>query len=165
MNYLICLLFIVLGVVFRILPHPPNFTPILSIALLSGLFIRNKYSILLPISIMLFSDILLGGNPMSYWVYTSIVLIILIGYFVKNNVQNILINSVFCSLIFFIITNFGVWLNGGYSYTFNGLLTCYYMAIPFFKNTLISTSLFSLIIFYLVKYIEFYFISSKKIIN
>ena len=164
MNYLFCILFVVLGVGSRIVPHAPNFTPILSIALLSSLYIKNKYSILLPLSIMLISDILLGGNPMVHWVYLSIVLIILIGYFTKNTFKSIFITSIFSSILFFMISNFGVWLSGGYSFTLSGLILCYYMAIPFFKNTLISTLIFSSSIFFIFKYAD-YFISKNKKLN
>ena len=147
MNYIIFVIFLILGITFRVIPHPPNFTPILSIALLSGYYIKNRYSILLPIAIMLFSDIALGGNPMGYWVYISITLIILLGYFIKNNAKNIILNSLLSSLLFFLITNFGVWATGGYSYTLYGLIECYTLAIPFFKNTLMSTVFFSMFIY------------------
>ena len=76
MNYIIFAIFLILGIVFRIIPHAPNFTPMLSIALLSGYYIKSRYSILLPIGILLGSDILLGGNPMAHCVYLSIVAII-----------------------------------------------------------------------------------------
>ena len=147
MNYIIFAIFLILGIVFRIIPHAPNFTPMLSIALLSGYYIKSRYSILLPIAILLGSDILLGGNPMAHWVYLSIVAIILLGYLVKNNAKNILLNSVLSSFIFFLVTNFGVWITGGYAYNFSGLIQCYIMAIPFFKNTLISTVFFSMFIY------------------
>jgi len=154
MNYIIFIIFLALGIVFRIIPHAPNFTPMLSIALLSGYYIKNRFSILLPIAIMLISDIMLGGNPMSYWVYASIVLIILLGYFIKNNPKNIIVNSLISSILFFLITNLGVWFMGGYSYSIYGLIECYILAIPFFKNTLISTTFFSMFIYslhYLIK--------------
>ena len=154
MNYIIFVIFLILGIAFRLVPHAPNFTPILSIALLSGYYIKNRYSILLPIAIMLFSDIALGGNPMGYWVYISITLIILLGYFIKNNAKNIILNSLLSSLLFFLITNFGVWATGGYSYTLYGLIECYTLAIPFFKNTLMSTVFFSMLIYCLHYFIN-----------
>ena len=147
MNYIIFAIFLVLGVVFRLIPHAPNFTPILSIALLSGYYIKNKYSILLPIGIMLISDSLLGGNFMATWVYVAIVCIILLGYFVKNTAKNIFVNSILSSFLFFIITNFGVWFSGGYSFSIIGLIECYTLAIPFFRNTLFSTVFFSMFIY------------------
>ena len=163
MNYLFCVLFVILGISFRILPHAPNFTPILSIALLSNLYIKNKFSILLPLSIMLISDIILGGNPMAHWIYVSILLIVILGHYVKNSYQNILLTSTMASLIFFIVSNFGVWLNGGYSYTIEGLLICYYMALPFFKNTLLSTIIFSSLIYFVSKYVIYLMSKNKKL--
>mgnify|MGYP007000161115 len=50
------------------------------------------------------------------------------------------------AIIFFVITNFGVWLLGSYGYTFSGLITCYVLAIPFFTNTAISTIIYAFII-------------------
>ena len=58
MNYIIFIVFLILGIVFRLIPHAPNFTPMLSIALLSGFYIKNRFSILLPIGIMVISDII-----------------------------------------------------------------------------------------------------------
>ena len=60
MQYIICALFILIASVFRLIPHPPNFTPMLSIAILSGLYLENKYAILVPIIIMLLTDVLIG---------------------------------------------------------------------------------------------------------
>ena len=56
------------------------------------------------------------------------------------------------AIIFFLITNFGVWALGSYEYTFNGLVTCYILAIPFFGNTLVATILFSVIIEGILKF-------------
>ena len=164
MNYIIFIVFLILGIVFRLIPHAPNFTPMLSIALLSGFYIKNRFSILLPIGIMLISDIMLGGNPMSYWVYASIVLIILLGYFIKNNPKNIIMNSFISSILFFLITNFGVWFIGGYSYSVSGLIECYILALPFFKNTLISTVFFSMFIYRLNYLIKSMFIKYQETI-
>ena len=86
MNKILIGLLIVLGVATRLIPHPPNFTPILSIALLSGVYFKNRFSLLIPISIMLASDIIIGGHSTTLWVYLSILLIYLLGQFLlKNN--------------------------------------------------------------------------------
>ena len=50
------------------------------------------------------------------------------------------------AILFYLITNFGVWLNGSYGYSLNGLIACYTLALPFFGYTLISTLVFSVII-------------------
>ena len=149
MNYILCVLLVLLGIASRFIAHIPNFTPILSIALMSGIYIKNRLVILIPISIMLISDLFIGSHIIAPWVYSSILIICLIGYFVKNNISNVLLYSVISSVSFFIISNFGVWFSGGYTYSLEGLILCYTMAIPFFKNTLISTVLFSSLIYVL----------------
>ena len=146
MNYLLCILLIVLGVFSRSITHIPNFTPILSIALISGLYIKNRFIILIPISIMLISDLLIGSHITAPWIYFSIALICLIGYLIKNNTANVILYSILSSILFFVISNFGVWFTGGYTYSLEGLIACYIAAIPFFKNTFISTILFSVFI-------------------
>ena len=142
-NYLLCAFLVILGVVSRVVIHAPNFTPILSIALLTGLYTKNRFIIIIPISIMLISDLYIGSHIIAPWVYLSIGAICLIGYLVKNNTSNVVLYSILSSVLFFIISNFGVWFSGGYTYSLEGLVACYIAAIPFFKNTLISTVLFS----------------------
>ena len=143
MAYLFCGFLILVGILFRLVPHAPNFTPMLTIALMSGLYIKNRFAILIPILIMLLSDLFIGSHITAPWIYGSFLMIFLIGRLIKNNSFSVLLYSILSSLLFFIITNFGVWISGGYSYSLEGLIICYTMAIPFFKNTLISTVLFS----------------------
>ena len=133
MIYLFCGFLVLIGVLFRFVPHAPNFTPMLTIALLSGMYIKNKFGILVPILIMLLSDLFIGSHIMTPWVYGSVFIIFVIGRLIKkNNILNLLTCSVISSILFFIITNFGVWISGGYSYSLEGLIICYTMAIPFF---------------------------------
>ena len=68
------------------------------------------------------------------------------SWFFKNNIFLRLIGAVSASLIFFIFTNFGVWVLGSYGYSYDGLITCYIAAIPFYTNTLLSTLIYSVII-------------------
>ena len=157
MKYALILFLIFVGVMSRIYPYAPNFTPMLSIALLSGLYSKNRFFVLLPILIMLISDIMIGNHAIVPWVYSSFILIFALGYFIKKSSYSyILIFSIFSSVIFFIISNLGVWFTGGYSYSFNGLIACYTAAIPFFKNTLISTILYSSVIHSVVSVVSSY---------
>ena len=157
MKYVLILFLIFIGVMSRIYPYAPNFTPMLSIALLSGFYSKNRFFVLLPILIMLMSDIMLGNHAIVPWVYSSFILIFALGYFIKKSSYSyILIFSIFSSVIFFIISNLGVWFTGGYSYSFNGLIACYTAAIPFFKNTLISTILYSSLIHAVVSVVSSY---------
>ena len=157
MKYVFILFLIFVGVMSRIYPYAPNFTPMLSIALLSGFYSKNKFFVLLPILIMLISDIMIGNHTVVPWVYSSFILIFALGYLIKkSSYSNIFIFSILSSVIFFVISNLGVWFTGGYSYSFNGLIACYTAAIPFFKNTLISTVLYSSVIHSVVSVVSLY---------
>ena len=137
--------FLLFAVLVRLIPHPPNFTPIIALALFGSTTFKNKWlEISLPILAMGISDLYLGFYSISIWVYSSFFLISLLGlYWKKIQVKNVFISS----LIFFIITNFGVWL-GGYPKTIEGFLLCYTMAIPFFINSILGDLFFS----YLLKF-------------
>jgi len=131
----------------RLMPHPDNFTPIIALAIMSSYFFRNinfSYSVML--FSMLLADFFIGFYSYMLFVYISLFLIVLIFFKIskKMNYKNLFIFSFFGSVIFFLISNFGVWLVGNlYERNINGLIECYFMAIPFFKNTIISTLIFS----------------------
>ena len=129
------ILFILISVWFRLIPHLPNFTPVTSLALFSGLMLKRKWlSISIPLVAMMLSDLVLGFSSISIWVYLGFVLVTTIGWFLnKMNIKSILLSS----LIFFIISNFGVWMLD-YSHTFEGLIMCYTLAIPFFGYSIIG---------------------------
>lgn len=130
----------VLAAISRLIPHPPNFAPVTAIALFSGFYVTNKLLVYaLPIGIMMLSDLFLGFSSISYFVYGAFVLVSFIGTLSKNpKIFKIVPCILLSSISFFIITNFGVWILGGYPKTWTGLATCYTMAIPFFKNSLMG---------------------------
>ncbi len=131
----------------RLIPHPPNFTPIIAVAILSGYFFKNLYaSIGVVITSVLLTDIILGFYPSMAMVYLSLIIIVLSFYKLNNliNFKNLFLYGLSGSIIFFIFSNLGVWMfDGLYEKNINGLVQCYVMAIPFFKNTLASTLVFS----------------------
>mgnify|MGYP006162018717 FL=1 len=97
---------------------------------------------------MLLSDIIIGFHTNMIFVYLSLFLVCYISYakVIKFNYKNLFIYSFLGSMVFFLISNFGVWLSGNlYTPDLNGLINCYILAIPFFTNTLISTVFFSYI--------------------
>ena len=136
----------------RIIPHPPNFTPIITIAVMSGYLFRNIYlAIAMLLISMLLSDAFIGFYKNMFFVYISLIFIVYFFYKIdsKINFKNLFLFSIFGSVIFYLISNFGVWYFGGlYEKNFNGLIECYFLAIPFFKNTLISTIIFSYAAFF-----------------
>ena len=131
----------------RLIPHPPNFTPIVTVAILSGYFFSNIYLSFLTLLISMFiADAFIGFHEHMFSVYISLLLISFIFYKIseKINFKNLFMCSFIASLIFFIISNFSVWIIGGlYDRSLSGLVECYILAIPFFGNTFLSTVIFA----------------------
>lgn len=132
------------GAIAQYIPHWANFTPIAAIALFGGVYLNKKYALILPIIAMFISDLFIGFyNP---WIMTSVYLsflmIALAGLWLRNNknIGNILGTSLFGSIAFFIITNFAVWAvpHSFYPHTLQGLINCYTMGLPFFRNTMLG---------------------------
>ena len=126
----------------RIIPHPPNFTPILAVGIFSGFYFKNFIlSFFIVVSAMFLGDIYLGFHNTMFFTYISLAVAVFLGILIKSfKYKEILFTGLGSSVSFFIITNFGVWiLSGMYAKNFSGLLQSYVMAIPFFHNTLIST--------------------------
>ena len=137
----------------RLMPHPPNFTPIIAVAIMSSYFFKNIYLSFATLLVsMLLADAFIGFYSNMLFVYLSLLLIVFIFHKIseKMNFKNLFICGFIGSLIFFIISNFGVWflgspgvLNVPYEKNLNGLVECYMLAIPFFGNTFLSTLIFS----------------------
>ena len=140
----------------RLIPHPPNFTPVITVALLSGLMFKDiKLSLMVLITSMLLSDLFISFYANMIFVYLSLIILCFVSNkIIKNlNYKNLFLYSFAGSLLFFILTNFGVWLLGGlYEKNINGLISVYVMAIPFFKNTIISTLFFSYLSLFVIKF-------------
>ena len=141
---------------FRIIPHPPNFTPVIALSFYLPLFF-GLWSI--PFIILAFAttDYFIGFHNLLIWTWGSLAIIGMISKYGINFYSRFGM-CIIGSLLFFIISNFGVWLTGSlYQTTMNGLITCYVMAIPFFTNTLLSTIIFCVLIEFFVfsKYFNF----------
>lgn len=137
------LLLILAGVLLRLLPHPANFAPIAALALFGGTYLNKKYALLIPLVAVFLSDLYLGfySIPIMAAVYGSFIIVGLLGLWLKKhkNTQNTIGVTVLSSVLFFVITNFAVWaFSPWYAKTLPGLLQCYYMALPFFRNTLLG---------------------------
>ena len=130
---------IVLAVATRLLPHPPNVAPITGIALFAAhRFNDKKLVFLLPLLCMVITDIFLGFHMIIPFVYLSIIAISTLGLFSKKISNGVVLKS---STIFFLVSNFGVWLLG-YPNTIAGFISCYTLALPFFFNTIIGDLFF-----------------------
>ena len=117
-NNLLIIGFIILGIITRIIPHPPNFTAIGAIALFGGAFFHNKkLAFIIPITIMMLSDLILGYKLVGS-VYIGFLIIVVMGFYLqkKQNGLRIINAALLGSLVFFIITNFSVFLTSSFFY-------------------------------------------------
>lgn len=159
---------------FRVISHKlnlgafANFTPIGAMALFGGAYFKSyDKAFLFPIATLFMSDLILMQLIYPehstgllykgwYWTYLAFALVVLIGRFIKKvNVKSVVISAVAAALVHWVIADFGVWLGGGmnlatgkpYPPTFNGLMECYMMAIPFMKNLLLGNLIYGAILF------------------
>jgi len=159
-NYLVILaVLIALGVAGRLLPHPPNFTPMAAIALFAGfIFIKRYMAVVAVISTMLLCDYFAFGSLSASWFGSKsmfvVYLALLFPIVFKNLLQKKLgVLRIFgaalaSSTVFFLATNFAVWaFSPMYEKTLEGLVLCYTMAIPFFQNTVAGDLIWSGAIF------------------
>lgn len=141
--YITIILLIIVAVSMRLLDHPVNFTPLGALAFFTALYLPRRYAIVLPIFALCISDIFIGfyAWQMMCAVYGSFIIVALIALYVKKHKSfaYILGGTVLGSILFFLITNMAVWIFGTiYTHDFGGLLQSYYMAIPFFRNSLLG---------------------------
>lgn len=148
----------------RLIPHPYNFAPIGAMAIFGAAhFSDKKLSFILPLFAMFLSDLLINNilyasyyqgftifTPGFLWIYGAIAVIVVAGIFIlkKVTLPRVLIGSLSASVLFFVISNFGVWISDpDYPLTLPGLLLCYEMAIPFFHNTITGDLVYSGVLF------------------
>ena len=154
---------IVFGVIARLLPHFPNFAPMGALALFAVAFYKRKYlALVIPGLAWWLSDLYLNNmiynSADEFTLFTAdqffslfaLTLIVILGKFMfkKVNAPNVLVGSLSASLIFFVVSNFGVWMQGIlYPKTVQGLVECYSMALPFYRGTLVSDLIFTGVFF------------------
>ena len=156
MNYLKISLGIFIALaVSRFVPHPPNFTSLIALSFYVPAMLGIRFIPMVMISFVL-TDLIIGLHSTTFFTWGSVLVIgFLSNYFSKNILKRIS-GALLGAVLFYIISNFGVWLNGFYGYNLEGIIKCYILAIPFFGHTLISTVLFSLVIETAFKYRNFY---------
>ena len=163
-NFYFVLGFILIAAFSRIIPHYPNFTPLCAIALFGAKYFNNKYiAYLIPLVALWFSDLIINNFILSqyfdgytilysgfYWQYGSF---LIIGFLGRKTLKKLsffkLIGvSISASLLFFIVSNFGVWVQSSfYSQDLTGLIACYIAAIPFYFGTLSGSVFYSVFLF------------------
>ncbi len=148
---LVVSLIILFAALMRLLPHYPNFTPIAAIALFGGAHLGKKWlAFMVPLAALFISDLFLGFHELIIPVYLGFFLIVFLGTTMHNKVRvpYVIGGSIAGSILFFLITNFAVWaFTPYYPGTFQGLMTSYAMAIPFFHAGLLGDLFYNALFF------------------
>jgi hypothetical protein len=162
--FIVILGMLVLTSLSRLLPHPWNFSPLGAMAIFGGATIGYRYfNVLIPLFFVWVSDLLVNNILYKsyfnefvwfydgfYWQYFSYLLISFFAYFVINSFgfHKIILYAIFSSLLFFLISNFGVWVSGNlYPLNFQGLISCYLAGLPFLKGNLLGDLIYTSILF------------------
>jgi len=152
-TFYLALILVLLACISRLIPHPPNFTPISAIAIFSGaIIVDKKNAFLIPFIIVFFTDLIIGMHGYMWAVYLGFAINTLLGISISKNLKipSIFVAGVFGSLQFYIITNFAVWLSSGmYDHTLDGFLRCLTLAVPFYKNTVLGDIFYITMLFYI----------------
>lgn len=152
---------IVVSTLARLLPHPANMTPIGAVSLVGGAKLDKVYKWLVTFAALIISDHLLGifkgvepWSKVTLFIYASFAINILLGSFIKGDHRYLKLGtfSIVGSLQFFAISNLGIWAEGiHYSRTWEGLVQCYVMALPYLTNTFFGDLLWSLALFAIIE--------------
>ena len=133
----------------RLIPHPPNFTPVGALALFVGMYLarKNTWALLLPLAVIFLTDLAIGfyDTKLMLVVYGSFLFYGVFGLLVKNkrNVGTITLATLAGSFLFYLTTNFAVWaFSPLYAPTLQGLMLSYTMGLPFLKYTLLGDLFF-----------------------
>jgi len=140
---------IIIGILLRFIPHTANFTPVAAIAIFAGVYLNKKQALIVPLLLMVLSDIFLGMHNVVIFTWGSFILVTLLGVWAKNHktVRAIVSVSIVSSVLFYMITNFGVWAMGWYPHTAKGLLDCYILGLPFLRNFGAATLIYTIVFF------------------
>jgi hypothetical protein len=153
MSYLVVLL----AVLTRFIPHMPNFSPVFGALLFGGAHLKRRDAIWYPLLLLAVSDVVLAtqvyrmrlgwGQSITWLGFAAVALI---GYWLRKRetIARVGVAALAGPTAFFFISNFGVWLGWRmYPATWDGLITCYVAALPFYRNSLISSVAYTALLF------------------
>lgn len=143
----------------RFIPHPPNFTSLIALSFYVPAIFGSRYMPVVLLSFV-FTDIVIGFHNTLLFTWGSVIFIGIFSRYFTKSILTRISGALTGALIFFIITNFGVWVSGMYQANLNGLIESYVMGLPFFGYSLVSTFIFGSLIETVYKFTKF---SLKKI--
>ena len=137
----------------RLIPHPPNFTSLIALSFYVPAIFGLRFVPALLVSFAI-TDLIIGFHSSVFFTWGSVIVIGLFAKYFTNNILSRILGALSGAVIFYLLTNFGVWFGGMYSQNFNGLIESYIMGLPFFGYSLISTFLFSAVIESVIKFLK-----------
>ena len=163
-RHLILAWLLILAAFSRLIPHPPNFTALGAMALFGGAYVSSRtLAIILPLAALWISDLILNNlvytefyqgfvlfSSGHIWIYISFIVIVIVGKSTMKNVtmKSVGLSGISASVIFFLLSNFGVWLGGMmYPLSLSGLISCYIAGFPFFGWTLVGNAFYCTMLF------------------
>ena len=159
MKYHLIVGLIVLALVGRLIPHPEDFTPMLAVALFGGAMLSGRMAYVIPLVAMFLSDLLMGHSItwMTPVIYACFALGTGVGQWLGRDRTWAKTGLVALggSFLFYVVTNFAVWITSDglysqiplYPHTLDGLIQCYFMALPFFRNDIAGNVLWTAMLF------------------
>lgn len=150
LQLIVAISLIALCVYMRVLPHPANFAPVAAVAIFGGAVLPRKFALWVPLLAMIISDAIIGFYDIMYVTWACYFLIALAGsiWLRKPTIAKGVALVASSSVFFFVVTNFAVWVSSGmYPHTRSGLYQCYWMALPFFRNTALSDAVYTAALF------------------
>lgn len=140
-------LLIAVSVVGRLIPHPWNMTPVGAAAIFAGVHLGKRAAILVPLLGVLIGDMFIGfySAPLLFSVYGSMVAMGLLSYYTRGTrgVGIFFARPIAAATLFFLVTNFAVWMFGVmYPHTLAGLMMSYIAGIPFFGHQVLGDVLY-----------------------
>lgn len=143
---------ILIAISFKIIPHPPNFSPQIILILCLGDICSKRQIFIGVLLLTILSDSMIAFvagytifGTWSFYTYSAYILIAYMMYFIKCHTRrklssikyNLIFMGITSSVFFWLWTNFGVWVfDGMYSKSWQGILECYILALPFLQNSL-----------------------------
>lgn len=149
-NTLIAIALVLIVVCLRLLPHPANFAPVAAVAIFGGAVLPRRLALWAPLAAMVASDLIIGLHNLVLLTWGCYALIALASSYIMKKPSLVRggLLTISASVGFFLVTNFGVWLTSGmYAHTWAGFIHCYEMALPFFRNTLLSDMFYTGLLF------------------
>jgi hypothetical protein len=143
----------------RFLPHPPNVACVGALGLFAGCYLSGRLAWIMPVAALFASDVVghfFRVPGMGFYspvamagVYVAVLGSVPIGRWLsrRRGWVGVPAGSLAASTLFFLVSNFGVWLAGWYPMTTGGLLACFTNAIPFFGYTVAGDLLYTTVLF------------------